>query len=101
MTQIGSFTRTSDGSYTGTIKTLAFMRASGEAQATFGGGDCAPISAFGGARVVGTARCIRYVYPARGANPQYLKSQCMQQISRAGAYTRPDSYCARILSVKN
>ena len=70
MTQIGSFTRTSDGSYTGTIKTLAIMRASGEAQATFGGGDCAPISAFGGARVVGTARCIRYVYPARGANPQ-------------------------------
>ncbi len=42
------------------------MRIAGEAQATFDGDDRWLVSVFGGARVVGTTRCIRYVYPARG-----------------------------------
>ncbi len=44
------------------------MRIAGEAQATFDGDDRWLVSVFGGARVVGTTRCIRYVYPARGAS---------------------------------
>ena len=42
------------------------MRIAGEAQATFDGDDRWLVSVFGGARVVGTTRCIRYVDPARG-----------------------------------
>lgn len=48
------------------------MRIAGEAQATFDGDDRWLVSVFGGARVVGTTRCIRYVYPARGAKYRRL-----------------------------
>ena len=58
------------------------MRIAGEAQATFDGDDRWLVSVFGGATVVGTTGCIRYVYPARGT--KFRRRPPFVRVSRTG-----------------